>query len=98
MKRIALPGGFSPSFYLAFVACFLFFSSAHLLITPLPLYVQELGGGATQVGLAQTTFAISALAIRPYMGRLIDTRGRKPALLVGAAIFAQQQKSGGRAG
>jgi MFS family permease len=88
MKRIALPGGYSPTFYLAFLACFLFFSSAHLLITPLPLYIQELGGSAAQVGLAQTAFAISAIVLRPYIGRLVDLRGRKPALLVGMAIFA----------
>jgi MFS family permease len=87
MKRIGLPGGYSPSFYLAFLACFLFFSSVHLLITPLPLYIQKLGGSATQVGLAQTSFAISALIVRPYVGRLIDTRGRKLALLLGAAVF-----------
>jgi len=87
MKRIPLPGGYSPAFYLAFLACFLFFSSAHLLITPLPLYVQELGGSAAQVGLAQTTFAISAIVLRPYIGRLVDLRGRKPALLIGTAIF-----------
>jgi MFS family permease len=87
MKRIGLPGGYSPSFYLAFLACFLFFSSVHLIITPLPLYIQQMGGGATQVGLAQTSFAISSLIVRPYMGRLTDTRGRKPALLLGATVF-----------
>ncbi len=88
MKRIPLPGGYSPAFYLAFLACFLFFASMHLLITPLPLYIQELGGSASQVGLAQTTFAISAIVLRPYLGRLVDLRGRKPALLIGTAIFA----------
>jgi len=88
MKRAPLPGGYSPTFYLAFLACFLFFASAHLLITPLPLYVRELGGSAAQVGLAQTTFAISAIVLRPYLGRLVDVRGRKPALLIGTAIFA----------
>jgi MFS family permease len=88
MKRVPLPGGYSPAFYLAFLACFLFFASMHLLITPLPLYIQELGGSAAQVGLAQTTFAISAIVLRPYLGRLVDLRGRKPALLIGTAIFA----------
>jgi MFS family permease len=87
MKRVSLPGGYSSTFYLAFLSCLLFFSSVHLLITPLPLYIQSLGGGATQVGLAQMTFAISALVIRPYVGRLVDTRGRKLVLLIGTAIF-----------
>jgi len=87
MKRIASLGGHGPTFYLAFLASFLFFSSYHLLITPLPLFVESMGGSATDVGLAGTTFAIAALVTRPYMGRLVDTRGRKAALLLGAAVF-----------
>jgi MFS family permease len=87
MKGRALPGGYSPTFYLAFLSCFLFFSSLHLLITPLPTYIEALGGGPVHVGLAGTTFAIAALILRPFMGRLVDTRGRKIALLIGAAVF-----------
>jgi len=87
MRRAALPGGYSPTFYLAFLSCFLFFASIHLLITPLPLYIEAIGGGPADVGLAGTTFAIMALIIRPYIGRLVDTRGRKITLLIGTAIF-----------
>jgi MFS family permease len=87
MKRTLLPGGHSPTFYLAFLASFLFFTSIHLLITPLPLFVESMGGSAIDVGLAGTTFAVAGLVLRPYMGRLVDTRGRKVALLLGTAIF-----------
>ncbi len=87
MKARALPGGYSPTFYLAFLSCFLFFSSIHLLITPLPTYIEALGGGPVHVGLAGTTFALAALVLRPWMGRLVDTRGRKIALLIGTAVF-----------
>ena len=87
MRHPALSMGYGPTFYLAFLSCFLFFSSMHLLITPLPLYIEEIGGSPADVGLAGTTFAIVALIIRPYMGRLVDTRGRKIALLIGTAIF-----------
>jgi MFS family permease len=87
MIRGNLPSGYSPTFYLAFLASLLFFSSLHLLITPLPMYIEALGGGPVQVGLAGTSFAIAALVLRPYMGRLVDTQGRKRALLIGAAIF-----------
>jgi MFS family permease len=78
---------YGPAFYLGFLACFLFFFSIHLLITPLPLYIEQIGGGPADVGLAGTTFAIVALIIRPYVGRLVDTRGRKITMLVGTAIF-----------
>jgi MFS family permease len=87
MKRVPLPGGYSPTFYLAFLACFLFFFSGNFLLAPLPLYVQELGGTAAQVGLTQTAFSVSAIVLRPYLGRLVDLRGRKVALLIGTAVF-----------
>lgn len=87
MKRTSLPGGYSSTFYLAFLASFLFFSSYHLLITPVPFFVESVGGRATDVGLAGTTFAIAALVTRPYMGRLVDTCGRKAALLLGTVVF-----------
>lgn len=87
MKRERLPGPYPLTFYLAFLANFLFFSSMHLLITPLPLYIEELGGGPQEVGLAMGSFAITAIITRPYMGHLVDTWGRKPTLLVGAVMF-----------
>jgi MFS family permease len=87
MRRISLPGGFSPIFYTAFLAAFLLFTSGHLLLTPLPLYIERRGGGPPEVGLSGTAFALSAVFVRPFMGRLTDTRGRKVVLLIGAVLF-----------
>lgn len=87
MKERTSPGGYPLVFCLAFVASFLFFSSMHLLITPLPLYIEEIGGGAAAVGLATGSFAITAIVSRPYMGRLVDTWGRKPTMILGALMF-----------
>ena len=42
-------------------------------------------GGA---GLAFGAFAISALVLRPFAGRLSDNRGRRPLLVGGAALCA----------
>ncbi len=87
MKEHWLRGGYPVSFYLAFLAAFLFFSSMHLLIAPLPLYIEQIGGGPAAVGLATGSFSIAAIISRPYMGRLVDTWGRKPTIVLGALMF-----------
>ncbi len=76
------------SFYLAVAANFFFFASFQWIYVTLPVYVQSLGGDAAQIGLAFGLFTLSAVAARPGLGRLTDRWGRKPVLLLGAAIFA----------
>jgi len=67
---------------------FLLFASMHLLTVPLPLYVKQIGGGPSQVGLVMGTFAVAAILARPYVGRLVDKLGGKPSLLLGSLILA----------
>ncbi|MFQ6058865.1 MAG: MFS transporter [Anaerolineae bacterium] len=78
---------YPPSFFLAMLANLLFFASMHLLLTPLPLYVKEIGGQPSQIGLVMGVFALTAILARPTGGRLVDTWGRKRTLLLGATIF-----------
>jgi len=66
---------------------FLFFVSMHLLMVPLPLYVERIGGGPSQVGLVMGVFAVAAILARPYVGRLVDRLGGKPSLLLGSLVF-----------
>jgi len=66
---------------------FLFFASMHLLTVPLPLYVEQIGGGPSQVGLVAGTFALAAILARPYVGRLVDKLGGRPSLLLGSLLF-----------
>jgi MFS family permease len=82
-----LSRGYSLPFYLAFLSSFLQSSSSSLLLTPLPLYVEHLGGGPAEVGLSGAVFAVSAISFRPLMGRLADTRGRRATLLIGTTMF-----------
>jgi MFS family permease len=86
MRSRTLPRGYSVAFYVAFLSSFLLSSSSSLLITPLPLFVEQLRGGPAEVGLAGTVLALSSIAFRPYMGRLADTRGRKATLLIGTGM------------
>ncbi|MFQ5886499.1 MAG: MFS transporter, partial [Anaerolineae bacterium] len=81
------PFSYPLSFYLIMASTFLFFFSMHLLITPLPLYIKEVGGEPSQIGLVMGMFALTAVLSRPLVGRLVDTWGRKPVMIMGSAIF-----------
>jgi MFS family permease len=55
----------------------------------LPRYVHgPLDAGNIAVGIVIGSYAITGLLLRPFAGRLADHRGRKPTVLVGAALVA----------
>lgn len=86
------PKGSPPLFTAAFVrlslADLLYFTAAGVAIYALPRYVTgPVGGNEAAAGLAFGAFAVTALVLRPFAGRLSDTRGRRP-LLVGGALLA----------
>ncbi len=65
-----------------------FFVSIGLLIPTLPLYVRDLGGSPVDVGLIVGVFSFGVLVVRPVVGRLLDTRGRRVVLIIGGALAA----------
>jgi MFS family permease len=55
----------------------------------LPRYIHgPLDSGDLAVGVVIGAYAITGLLLRPIAGRLADTRGRKPTVLVGAVLVA----------
>lgn len=86
-NQVEAPFSYPLPFYLVMASTFLFFFSLHLLITPLPLYIKEVGGKPSQIGLVMGMFALTAVLSRPLVGRLVDTWGRKPMMMIGSAIF-----------
>lgn len=52
------------------------------MIPLLPFYAEKLGASATQVGLLIGVYAACQLVSGPLLGRLSDSTGRKPLLLV----------------
>lgn len=53
----------------------------------LPRYVDgPLGGGKIAVGIVVGAFAITGLLMRPFAGRLADSRGRRPTVVLGALL------------
>ncbi|MGN7472420.1 MFS transporter [Brevibacillus sp. SAFN-007a] len=66
---------------------FMLFVAFQMLLPTLPVYVTDMGGDQLAVGLVISLFTVSALLVRPFTGKALDTIGRKPVLLIGLAIF-----------
>jgi len=74
------------NFVLTGVSSMVTFISFHILMPTLPVYVVNLGGTPSEVGLVVSFFSISALIVRPFIGRLVDIYGRKNIFLIGSFI------------
>jgi MFS family permease len=60
-----------------------------MFFTGIQLFVDdELGGSKAAVGLSVGAFSITAVLVRPAVGRGVDLRGRKPYLYVGLGLLA----------
>jgi predicted MFS family arabinose efflux permease len=80
---------FTPQFIALGVADLAYFTAVGVAIFALPLYVTgPIGGDEVGAGLAFGAFAVSALVLRPFAGRLADVYGRLPLLLGGAVLAA----------
>jgi MFS family permease len=80
-------GLFTRSFASLSLAVLVFFVAGGILLPVTPLFTTEILLGDTfAVGIVSGAFAVASLLMRPFSGRLSDQRGRRIALLVGAAI------------
>lgn len=71
------------------VAAFAYFLAMGALLPTVPRFVEdELGGDGLQVGIGVGVFAVSAAVLRPVVGRLGDTKGRRVLAVGGSAIAA----------
>jgi MFS family permease len=76
-------------FSLLWVANFLMATSFYFLLPTVPPFSTDiLGANKGQVGYLIGIYTISALAIRPLAGYLLDVAGRRVTYLVGLALFA----------
>ncbi len=77
---------FSPTFLLVTFSTFAYFLAVGAIIPTLPLFVEgPLGGGSVDVGLAMGAFALTAVLLRPYSGRISDRKGRR-VLIIGGGV------------
>jgi len=78
----------TPAFALLWVATFCIFFSFYLVLPALPVYAVHLGIREAGVGVVIGVFAFASMVWKPWAGWVIDWRGRRPILRVGAALFA----------
>lgn len=62
-----------------------FFGSFQMIVPSLPQYLTEMGG-AEYKGYIISLFTITALAARPFSGKLTDTVGRRPVMIIGSLV------------
>src|SRR5919109_2823423 len=48
-----------------------------------PGFLKELGAGESEIGVLVSLTALSAVALGPFFGRLMDRRGRRPVVIGG---------------
>jgi predicted MFS family arabinose efflux permease len=78
----------TPAFLAVTLASLAYFTGDGVLIPAVPRYVQgPLGAGDVAVGLVVGAFSLSAFFLRPWAGGLGDRWGRRPLMVIGAAVF-----------
>uniref|UniRef100_UPI00359FD028 MFS transporter n=1 Tax=Prevotella heparinolytica TaxID=28113 RepID=UPI00359FD028 len=67
---------------------FFIFVNFHALLPTFPFFISYLGGDAVTIGLATALFSIASIVSRPFVGWLVDTRGRFTILVLGLVGMA----------
>lgn len=83
---LTLPPLFTRAFILAALANALLNFAAFLFVH-LPGFLQQLGAGEAQIGRIMAAQAVGAIAIAPFAGRAMDSRGRRVVFLAGVGLF-----------
>ncbi|MFN4958927.1 MAG: MFS transporter [Cyclobacteriaceae bacterium] len=76
---------YSSQFWLLCTSSLLFFASFNMLIPELPAYLSSLGGEEYK-GFIIGLFTITAMASRPFSGKLADRIGRVPVIMFGSIV------------
>lgn len=75
-------------FITLFLAVFATTMGAGIVAPLLPVYANELGAGAIQIGMIFAGFSLTRSIFVPYFGKLSDRKGKKVFLTTGLLIYA----------
>jgi MFS family permease len=79
---------FTREFILGIFSQFAFMSVFYILIPTLPIYLVQSGSGEAEIGVLVGVFFVSALALRPFVGRELLRIPEKIFMVAGAVLFA----------
>lgn len=74
--------------FLFFGSVFFFMANLFASMSIYPTYSLSIGSSPFQAGLQNTLFSLTAVLLRFYLGPVIDQKGAKPLMLLGAFTFA----------
>jgi MFS family permease len=79
----------SPQFAVVMIASFAYFTAMGAQLPTVPRFIEdELGGGGVAVGVGVGSYAVSAALLRPWVGRIGDTKGRRLLAVGGSIVVA----------
>lgn len=83
------PSLLTPKFVVVMVAAFAYFLAMGASLPTVPRFVEgELGGEGAAVGIGVGAYAVSAALLRPWVGRIGDTKGRRVLAVGGSVVVA----------
>jgi len=75
-------------FILSFFSQFAFISVFYILLPTLPIYLLDSGCKEAEIGILIGIFFVSALTLRPFVGRALLRIPKKTFMIAGAVLFA----------
>lgn len=79
----------TPRFMLIIATGLAYFLSVGMMVPTVPVFVERsLAGDSVAVGVAVGSFAVGAILLRPFAGRIGDRYGRRILIVAGALIVA----------
>jgi predicted MFS family arabinose efflux permease len=63
------------------------FMSFQMLIPTFPPYIKSIGASGLEIGLVTTLFSVGAVISRPFIGYMLEYRGRRPLVIIGAIML-----------
>jgi MFS family permease len=88
VSRPVVPRLLSANFLLTCLTAFFSFTSFYLLLATLPVYIIEIGGTESEVGLIIFAFSTTAVTLRLLVGRAADERGKRFLMIAGALALS----------